>query len=186
MLYQNGEVLGNPSPMSKRSERIERNVEGWIPKKFWWSMDNVRQTFNHYQPFPADAERMPKGMNFSWWHSASLRIPPQANQQRKVEPTAWVAEEANPIVECESGKSMKIIKSGWNFLKQGFSPIAVNISISFSNIHSTGNPLILQHSHKLKIEKGSEKLSKQYCNLVKSIQARFLSFVQLKPSFKKF
>ena len=124
--------------------------------------------------------------NFSWWHSASLRIPPQANQQRKVEPTAWVAEQANPIVECESGKSMEMIKSGWKILKQGFSSIAVNISISFSNIHSTGNPLILQHSHKLKIEKGSEKLSKQYCNLVKSIQARFLSFVQLKPSFKKF
>ena len=79
------------------------------------------------------------------------------------------AEQANPIVECESGKSMEMIKSGWKILKQGFSLIAVNISISFSNIHSTGNPLILQHSHKLKIEKGSEKLSKQYCNLVKSI-----------------
>ena len=172
--------------MSKRSERIERNVEGWIPKSF---VGARTMSFRHsiiINPSLLMLKECQNGKNFSWWHSASLRIPPQANQQRKVEPTAWVAEQANPIVECESGKSMKIIKSGWKIFKQGFSPIAVNISISFSNIHSTGNPLILQHSHKLKIEKGSEKLSKQYCNLVKSIQARFLSFVQLKPSFKKF
>ena len=168
MLYQNGEVNWEIHPQCPRDPRGLREMSRG-GKSFGGALTmSVRHSII-INPSLLMLKECQKGKNFSWWHSASLRIPPQANQQRKVEPTAWVAEQANPIVECESGKSMEMIKSGWKILKQGFSPIAVNISISFSNIHSTGNPLILQHSHKLKIEKGSEKLSKQYCNLVKSI-----------------
>ena len=109
MLYQNGEVLGDPSLMSKRSERIERNVEGW--KKFWWSIDNVRQTFNHYQPFPADAERMPKTFLGGILHPCEFPLKPISSEKLSQQ-LGSQAEQANPIVECESGKSMEMIKSG--------------------------------------------------------------------------